>query len=413
MQLLPAQARPQAGVAQRGCTRIYPSLAPSFPLKFDVYHSPELRPPQSIYTGICHHKRAGHMQKADWRGAVIFCLAASFSLTGCAFVGPRALKADQVEYARALGGAKKREILALAVGLRYADLPGFLNVSQIIAGYSFDVGATANANSGGAGMGASGTLAYADHPTFTFTPMTGDYFARAYIHPFAPAVILPLANSGVPVDLLLRIGVQSVGRLQNATMLGGPTGTGSPEFFELLHALRRLQLAGELSIHYKGTNSEGVILTFGVSQYPAAAVAADIALVRTLLDLPAGTRDFNVVSGTGPNGPGQIVMVTRSVLSILTDLGGEIGVPDADVRNGSTKPAIGLVGGETRPIIVVHATPKAPKDAYVAVGYRTNQFWIDDADFDSKYALTVVQDLMALAEVTDTSHTPVVTVPAN
>jgi hypothetical protein len=39
--------------------------------------------------------------------------------------------------------------------------------------------------------------------------------------------------------------------------------------------------------------------------------------------------------------------------------------------------------------------------------------WIDDADFDSKYALTVVQDLMALAEVPDTSHTPVVTVPAH
>ena len=63
----------------------------------------------------------------------------------------------------------------------------------------------------GQGMGASGTLAYADHPTFTFTPMTGDYFARAYIHPFAPAVILPLANSGVPVDLLLRIGVMELG----------------------------------------------------------------------------------------------------------------------------------------------------------------------------------------------------------
>lgn len=29
------------------------------------------------------------------------------------------------------------------------------------------------------------------------------------------------------------------------------------------------------------------------------------------------------------------------------------------------------------------------------------------------YALTVVQDLMALAEVTDTSHAPIVTVPAN
>jgi hypothetical protein len=106
-------------------------------------------------------------------------------------------------------------------------------------------------------------------------------------------------------------------------------------------------------------------------------------------------------------------MVTRSVLSILTAMGGEISVPDADVRSGATKPSIGLTGGEYRPIVVVHATSRAPKNAYVSVGYRSNQFWIDDSDFDSKYAMTVVQDLMALAEVTDTSHTPVVTVPAH
>jgi hypothetical protein len=47
------------------------------------------------------------------------------------------------------------------------------------------------------------------------------------------------------------------------------------------------------------------------------------------------------------------------------------------------------------------------------VRYRDSHFWIDDADFDSKYALTVVQDLMALAEETDVSHAPIVTVPAN
>jgi hypothetical protein len=47
------------------------------------------------------------------------------------------------------------------------------------------------------------------------------------------------------------------------------------------------------------------------------------------------------------------------------------------------------------------------------MSYRGSRFWIDDMDFDSKYALTVVQDLMALAEETDTSHAPVVTVPAN
>ena len=59
------------------------------------------------------------------------------------------------------------------------------------------------------------------------------------------------------------------------------------------------------------------------------------------------------------------------------------------------------------------APKKVPATAYTAIRYRSSQFWIEDSDFDSKYALTVVQDLMALAEVTETAHAPIVTIPAN
>ncbi|MDB5789884.1 MAG: hypothetical protein JWQ50_9799, partial [Caballeronia mineralivorans] len=55
------------------------------------------------------------------------CVAAS----GCTTLGANRLKADQVDYARALGEAKKREILAAIVGIRFADSPAFLSVSQI------------------------------------------------------------------------------------------------------------------------------------------------------------------------------------------------------------------------------------------------------------------------------------------
>ncbi len=58
----------------------------------------------------------------------------ALTLSACAWVGPQALRADQVNYGEALGDAKKREILSMIVGLRYADAPAFLTVSQIIAG---------------------------------------------------------------------------------------------------------------------------------------------------------------------------------------------------------------------------------------------------------------------------------------
>jgi hypothetical protein len=62
---------------------------------------------------------------------------------------------------------------------------------------------------------------------------------------------------------------------------------------------------------------------------------------------------------------------------------------------------------------MAHAGKKAPADSFASVSYRGEQFWIEDDDFDSKYALSVVQNVMALAEVTDTTHAPLVTVPAN
>ena len=215
--------------------------------------------------------------------------------------------------------------------------------------------------------------------------------------------------------MLLRIAVQSIGGLSNAAMLGGPTGDGSPGFFELLAVLRRLQLAGEASIEYKpAPDGAQVRLVLGLPQTAESPRnAADIARVRALLRLPAGPEPYLLTAPGGASGPRCITVMTRSVLGILSNLGAEIDVPETDVQSGTTKPAVRLVGGETRPTLVIHAGKSISGSPYAAVRYRSSQFWIDDSDFDSKYALTVVQDLMALAEETDVSHAPVVTVPAN
>jgi hypothetical protein len=74
---------------------------------------------------------------------------------------------------------------------------------------------------------------------------------------------------------------------------------------------------------------------------------------------------------------------------------------------------VGLIGGETRPTIIVHSGTKAPGDAYVLINYGAAVYWVERNDFDSKYAFTVVQNLMALAEADTSSKAPVVTIPAN
>jgi len=343
-------------------------------------------------------------------------LALGGLLSGCASLGPRELRADQVDYARALGDAKKREILATMVGLRYADAPAFLNVGSIIAGYSFAAsgGPTANVSRPGASFyQLGGTVSYANNPTFTFTPTTGEAYASAYIRPLSATLVLPLADGGIPIDLLLRIATQSIGGLQNGTMLGGPDSNGSPGFFELLRILRRLQLVGEFTVQYKETNKVGhVSFVIGASGHAAEKAADDVARARSLLGLSDHTAEYNIIPGQSAD-PDTIPLVTRSVLGILSDLGAEIDVPAAAIANGATKPTIGLVGGEERPTVIVHVANGAPATAYVAISYGGSTYWIDGADFDSKYAFTVVQNVMALAEIADNSKSPIITIPAN
>jgi len=352
-------------------------------------------------------------RKALLCAVLCVCVAAS----GCTSLGANRLKADQVDYARALGEAKKREILAAIVGIRFADSPAFLSVSQIIAAYTFDATAGSTLSAGDTTQNfaaANGSVSYSNHPTFTFTPTTGPAFAAAYIRPLAPALVLPLAESAIPIDLLLRITVQSIGGLQNANALGGPNANGSVGFFELIQALRRLQLAGQLNVEsHDEDKGGGVYFTLGATTSgESGQTSADLALVRRLLKLSPKTKTYEVVYGQSAQRGGRIPMVTRSVLGILTDLGAQITVPDELVASGSTKTTIGLIGVETRPTIVVNVGKKAPEDAYIDIRYGPSHYWIDRGDFDSKYAFTVVQMLMALAETNQDAKTPIVTIPA-
>lgn len=354
------------------------------------------------------------------RNALVSTLVCgSLALSGCAGIGPNRLKADQVDYARALGDAKKREILAAIVGLRFADSPAFMSVSQIIAAYTFDAtaGSTLNAGSGSQPnfAQATGGVSYSNHPTFTFTPTTGQAFATAYIRPLAPTLVLPLAESAIPIDLLLRITAQSIGGLQNANALGGPNSSGASGFFQLIQALRRLQVAGQLNVESRDENNASrVYLTLSATTSgETRQTTDDLKLVRRLLNLSPKTKTYEIIYGQSALSGDRIPMVTRSVLGILTELGAQIDVPEAYVTSGSTKPTIGLIGGETRPTIIVKVGEKAPKDAYIHIAYGPSQYWIDRGDFDSKYAFTIVQNLMALAESNQDAKTPIVTIPAS
>ncbi len=349
-------------------------------------------------------------------------LGASVVSSGCAAFGSERLEHDQVDYARSLDRAQKRQTLSNIVSLRYADTPSFLPVTQVIAAYSFDGSASASlTGSTIEGSGTAGTLGgsvgYSNHPTFTFTPTTGEAFAAGYIRPLAPALVLPLVQSGVPIDLLLRIVAQSIGDLQNSAALSGADNSGSLGFFQLIHTLRRLQLKGALTVRFE--QAEGgnrVFLAIDPTRSDDDAVTADARTARKLLHIADSAKEIEIVYGAVPERGAKLGIVTRSVIGILTEIGAQIEVPEADVKAGATTPTVRLLEVETRPTIIIHVGKQAPPDAYATIAYGNGEaqqcYWIERQDFDSKFAFSVVQNLIALAETSQNGKAPIVTIPA-
>ena len=92
-------------------------------------------------------------------------------------------------------------------------------------------------------LNGGGAVQLQETPTFTFQPETGEEFTASIIRPLSPTTLLALALGGLPVDLLFRLGVQSINNLNNSLALASNESEGSPDFFLLLHDLRALQIA--------------------------------------------------------------------------------------------------------------------------------------------------------------------------
>ncbi|MDN3567980.1 hypothetical protein ACFQY5_19120 [Paeniroseomonas aquatica] len=340
--------------------------------------------------------------------------AVALLLAGCSLgVGPQRLHVDQLGYASAMGEGLKRQMLLNMVRLRYADVPAFVSITQMISGYTVQstgqLGLNAYPNAApGNFFSAAGSVQYTDRPTFTFTPVTGEQFAQSYLRPLAPAELLSLAQSGAPIDLLFRIGVHSVNGLANEVTRSGGSQQASGGFQELMRALVEIQHGGALGLRFERQGPLTKVFLLLDDSQPG--LRSRIRDARRLLGAGPAARELEVVYGRSRGGQNQVALLTRSMLQVLYEFGTQIEVSAADVERGETRPTD--QGDPRDRVIRVRQGTRAPADAYAAVAYRDRWFWIDSADLRSKTAFTFAYILQVLAESGRGQATPVVTIPA-
>lgn len=196
------------------------------------------------------------------RMALIFALF----VTGCASIGPATVPRDRLDYITSVGESWKEQTLLNIVRLRYGDAPSFVDVSSVISGYTFQgqisAGAAISSNltatipSNLVTLGGNAT--YLDRPTITYTPLSGDKFARSLLRPLPPSEIFELIQAGYPADTVLLITTRAVNGIYNRSGIGARAREADPEFYPVLDALRRLQLSGAVSIRLEKRGSEEI-----------------------------------------------------------------------------------------------------------------------------------------------------------
>jgi hypothetical protein len=199
-------------------------------------------------------------------------------VAGCAGIGPATVPHDRIDYGSAIGDSWKEQTLLNIVKLRYADMPIFLEVAQVIAGYQLQSAVTGSVTLGNftanlvdrltaAGSATAGGT-YTDRPTVVYAPLTGVDFLKRLMTPIPPSSVLFMLQSGYFADRIMPIMLASINGLNNEpNRIRRPA---DPKFTRLVELMRDGQLAGAIQFRIERAKegAESSVLIFGPNKDP-------------------------------------------------------------------------------------------------------------------------------------------------
>jgi hypothetical protein len=358
------------------------------------------------------HLMAGRAPRGAARRAAGAALAAA--LAACSGIGPDTLPRDRFEYSDGIAQSWKKQALLNIVKLRYVDVPVFLEVGQIVSGYTLETalaaGASVDLGPDGNILQLGGSTRFQDRPTITYSPLTGDRFLRGLLTPLPSRSIMLMLQAGYAADFTLGWTVESFNGLRNCATTVGNLREPEPAFVRALQLLTELQRDASVSLAVKpgpeGADATVIVLRRDNATEEQLAKGAEL---RQLLGQPDAVHELTLITSPGRGAVGELAIQPRSVLQVMMGMAAGVDVPAQHVAEQRALPAPGLESDTIA--LKVHSGLEEPADAYIKVFYRDHWFWIDDRDWRSKRSFVLMMFLFSLMESTSTDPLPVLTIP--
>jgi hypothetical protein len=356
-------------------------------------------------------------QPLTWTLAAIGMLVA---VTGCRSIGPGTVPIDRADYSASIADSWKQQTLLNIVKLRYMDVPVFVDVSSVVAGYSLQtgiaVGGTISTKRAVQGnfLNLSGQGIYTDRPTITYTPLTGQKFLRGMVTPIDPKNIFFMLQSGYAADFVLALTVESLNGVRNRSTGADTVREADPEFVRALRLLREVQMAGGVGLRVQENKDKSAtsVLFFRHDNLPPE-VLDKTAEIRRLLKLPETGQQFNLIYSPAAGAEGELGVGSRSMLQIMAAMATYTDLPEADLQSGRAVPAARSVDTTSKDDPVkIKCSKDKPADAFVAVHYHNQWFWVDDRDWRTKRAFSAIMFLFTMTQETGEERLPLITIPA-
>ncbi len=343
-----------------------------------------------------------------------------FLLSGCGYFGAEAIKGSRTDYNQALRQTEDEQMLLNLVRLRYRDRPYFLELSALNTQFLFAPSAEANASvdfDGNNLYGLRGRIAFEEKPTVTYTPLQGDQFVKRVLARVTLTTLLLLDEGGWNTDRVLRVCLEGINDLDNASRASGPTPSEPPDVAAFVEAVKIIAAFGtQGAAHYvsKG-DSDDPEPAFRFHENVRDSTAYK--RLMQLLHLDASLGEYPITINAQYPSPNTINFRTRSYLGVMYFLSHGTEVPSRDVDAGHVTVTEDGAGGRfdwlrvTDGIMRIRTTDSRPRSAAVAVSHRGQWFYIDDADLDSKSTFSLLAQLFALQAGGAEGMTPVLTLP--